>query len=239
MINSRKMPTHFDRLPVELLHAIFQFMSNCDIIWSFFGISPYLNAMLYDYSWNRLNFQSISKNRFDFICNHLDPERIVCLTLSDDLTTPGQIQLFFNRFNLQDFTNLRSLTFLSVTNEDINPILSDLPKLKQLTSLITGCRSSTPLSLGQILNQLKYLENLSVSHGDIFDHNVTLPLHNLKVLNAGICDFLELRRLQVIVPSLISLKINLQAKHQLRLLSYKHIWSSLERLDLTLNGKIY
>ncbi|CAF5086528.1 unnamed protein product, partial [Rotaria socialis] len=39
----------------------------------------------------------------------------------------------------------------------------------------------------------------------------------------------------MIVPALISLKINLQANHQLQLLSDSDIWSSLQRLDLTLN----
>ncbi|CAF3814433.1 unnamed protein product [Rotaria sordida] len=229
------MPTYFDRLPVELLYMIFQFMSNCDVIWSFFDVSPYLNAVLNNYNWHKLNFKSISKIHFDFICNHLNLHKIISLTLSDDLKTPGQVQLFFNRFNLQDFINLRSLTFLSITNEDIYPILFNLPKLKYLTSLITECRSSQPLLLGQILTQLKSLENLSVSHGDIFDHNVALPLRNLKVLHAGTCNFLELRRLQMIVPSLVSLKINLQANHQLQLLSDFDIWSSLERLNLTLN----
>ncbi len=231
------MTTYLDYLPVELLHMIFEFMTNYDVIWSFFNLSPYLNSILNNYSWPMLNFQSISKFYFDFICNHLDKERLLSLTLSDDLKTPGQVQLFFNRFQLRDFINLHSLTLLSITNEDIDPILSDLSKLKYLRSLFTECRTSQPLLLGQILNQLKSLENLSISHGDIFDHNVLFPLHNLKILNAGICNFLELRRLQIIVPSLISLKINLQANHQLQLLTDTNIWLSLERLDLTLNGK--
>lgn len=231
------MTTYFDYLPVELLHMIFEFMSNCDIIWSFFNLSPYLNSVLNNYSWYKLNFQSISKYHFDFICNYLDNEKILSLTLSNDFKTPGQIQLFFNRFYLRDFINLHSLTLLSITNDDIHPILSDLPKLKYLVSLFTECRSSQPLLLGQILNQLKSLEKLSVSYGDIFDHNVSVPLHKLKVLHGGTCNFLELRRLQRIVPSLISLKINLQANHQLQLLADTNIWLSLERLNLTLNGK--
>jgi hypothetical protein len=231
------MTTYFDCLPVELLHMIFEFMSNNDVIWSFFNISPYLNAILNNYYFNKLNFPSISKCHFDFICNHLDSNKINSLILSNDETTPGQVQLFFNRFYLQDFINLHSLTLLSISNDDIRPILSDLPKLKYLNSLITTCRSTRPLFIGQILNQLKSLEALSISHGDIFDHNVSFPLHYLKILNAGNCNFLELRRLQMIVPSLISLEIILQANHQLQLLSSSDIWASLERLNLTLNGK--
>lgn len=231
------MTNYFDRFPVELLHIIFQYLSNCDVIWSFSDISTYVNDVLTNYNWQRLNFQSISKQRFDFICNRLNLTKITSLTLSDDITTPGQVRLFFSRFDLQELVNLRSLTLLSITNDDIYPILWDLPKLKYLTSLITECRSSEPLLLGQILNQLKSLQTLSVSYGDIFDHNVALPLRNLKVLNAGICNFLELRRLQRIVPSLISLKISLQAHHQLKLVSNSDIWSSLERLSLTLSRK--
>jgi hypothetical protein len=231
------MTTYFDYLPVELLHIIFEFLSNCDIIWSFFNLSPYLNSVLNNYHWFHFNFQSISKSRFDFICNHSNFERILSLTLSDNFQTPGQVRLFFTRFNLQNFLHLHSLTLLSITNNDLSFILSDLPKLTDLKRFITECRSSQPLLLGQILNQLKSLEHLSVSHGDIFDHTIAFPLHNLKILNAGLCDFLELRRLQLIVPSLIFLKINLQANHQLQLLENSKIWSLLERLDLTLNGK--
>jgi hypothetical protein len=231
------MTTYFDYLPVELLHIIFEFLSNCDIIWSFLNLSPYLNSVLNNYHWLHFNFQSISKCHFDFICNHLDFERISSLTLSDNFQTPGQVQLFFTRCHLRNFIHLHSLILLSITNDDLSFILSDLPRLTNLKRLITECRSSQPLLLGQILNQLKSLEYLTVSHGDIFDHNVAFPLHNLKILNAGLCDFLELRRLQLIVPSLISLKINLQANHQLQLLENSKIWSSLERLDMTLNGK--
>lgn len=216
---------------------IFKYISNDDILWSFSNLSPYINIVLDDYSWSTLNFQFISKYRFDFICHFLNVKKIFSLTLSNNFQTPGQIQLFFNRFQLRDFINLHTLSLLFVINEDIYPILFDLPKLKYLKSLFTLCRSSQPLLLGQILTQLKTLENLSISHGDIFDHTVLSPLHYLKILDGGICNFLELRRLQVIVPSLISLKINLQANHQLQLLEDSNIWVDLKRLHLTLNGK--
>ncbi|CAF3641448.1 unnamed protein product [Adineta steineri] len=231
------MTTYLDRLPVEILHMIFEFMSNSDVLWSFYNISPYLNAVLNHHHWHTLNFQSISKSRFDFICNHLELQRIISLTLSNDIKTPGQIQLFFSQFNLRDFINLHSLTLLSITYEEIYPILSDLSKLKHLTSLITTCRSSEPLLIGQTLTQLKSLKNLSISYGDIFDHNVTFPLHNLTILDAGTCNFLELRRLQWIVPSLVSLKIILEANHQLQLVSDTNGWSCLKRLNLTLKGE--
>jgi hypothetical protein len=234
------MTTYFDYLPVELLHLIFEYLSNCDIIWSFLNLSPYLNSVLNNYQYFQFNFQSIAKSRFDFICNHWNFEKIRSLILSDNFQTPGQVRLFFTRFPLRQFIHLHSLTLLSITNDDLSFILSDLPKLIDLKRFITECRSSHPLLLGQILIQLKSLEHLSVSHGDIFDHTVPFPLHNLKVLNAGLCDFLELRRLQVIVPSLTSLKIILQANHQLQLLENSNIWSLLKRLDLTLNGaKVY
>ena len=117
--------------------------------------SPYLNAVLNNYIWSTLNFQSISKCRFDFICNHLELERITSLTLSDDLKTPGQLQLFFNRFNLQDFINLRSLTLLSITNEDIYPILLDLPKLKYLKSLFTTMSNITTIITWSNIKSIK------------------------------------------------------------------------------------
>ncbi|UJR32961.1 hypothetical protein I4U23_020424 [Adineta vaga] len=231
------MSTHFDHLPVEILHMVFQYMSNNDVIRSFYNLSSYLNAVLNQYCLHTLNFQSTSKSCFDFLCDHLELSRILSLTLSDDIHTPYQVQLFFNRFKLRDFINLQSLRLLSITNEDIYLIRSDLSELRYLTSLFTSSRLSQTLLLGKILNQMKVLNNLSISYGDIFDHSVTFPLHNLKILDAGICNFLELRRLKRIVPSLISLKIILQANHQLNLVSDINIWTQLERLDLTLKDE--
>lgn len=233
------MTTYFDYIPVELLQMIFRYLSMDDITWSFRDLSPYLNSVLNQFNWFYVNFQSVSKHRFDFICKHLVIEQLHSLTLSDDFQTPGQVQLFFTRFALRDLINLQSLTLQTITNDDLSLILSDLPKLDKLKRLITTCRSEKPLFLGQILTQLTSLEHLSVSHGDIFDHSVASPLHHLKILDAGFCNFLELCRLQFIVPSLISLTINLQANHQLQLLENSKNWSSLEQLNVTLYGKIF
>lgn len=230
------MTTFFDYLPVELLQLIFRYLSTDDVLWSFLDLSPYLNAILNQFICFYVDFQSVSKYRFDFICKHVIIEQLHSLILSDDFQTPGQVQLFFTRFHLRDLINLQSLTLRAITNDDLSLILPDLPKLNQLKRLITTCRSENPLFLGSVLNQLKSLEHLSVSHGDIFDHSVASPLHHLKILNAGFCSFLELCRLQFIVPSLISLTINLQANHQLHLLENSKIWSSLEQLNLMLDG---
>ncbi|CAF0913349.1 unnamed protein product [Adineta ricciae] len=232
------MLTYFDHLPVEILHMVFQYMSNSDVFYSFDALSPYINAVLNEYCSRTIDLRCISKSRFDFICNHLDLSRIISLTLSNDDHTPQQVQLFFTRFRLEDFLNLQSLTLLSITNEEIRLILSDLSKLRHLSSLLTTSRSAEPLLLGQTLTHMFALKNLSIPYGDIFDHNVAFPLHGLNVLDAGICNFLELRRLQRIVPSLVSLKIILKANHQLQLLADVNIWAQLERLDLTLQNKM-
>ena len=231
------MTTFFDDLPIELLHMIFQYLSTDDVIWTFLHLSPYLNSILNQSSWFYVDFQCASKSRFDFICKYLAVEQLHSLTLSDDFQTPGQVQLFFTHFRLRDLLNLQSLTLRAITNDDLALILSDLPKLNKLKRLITTCRSRQPLFLGQMLNQLKSLEHLSVSHGDIFDHSIASPLHHLKVLNAGFCTFLELCRLQFMAPSLTSLTIHLQANHQLQLLENSKIWSSLQQLNLMLDGK--
>ena len=232
------MVTYLDRLPVELLQTIFQYMTSCDIFWAFHSISPYVNTVVEDVRLGKLDFHSVSKQCFDLVCDHVNVERLLSLTLSEDTDTPGQIELFFSRFSLREMNHLRSLTFLFITNRDLSLILDDLPQLKCLHSLVATSRSSECLRLGQTLNLMGALRNLSLTYGDIFDHSVPTPLQHLQVLNAGYCHFLELRRLQVIVPSLVSLTIVLQANHQLQLLEYAHSWSlSLKRLHLKLVGK--
>lgn len=232
------MPTYFDRLPVELLHTIFQYLTHCDAVCSFYDISSYVNEVVEDFCWSQMDFRSVSKDRFDLVCEHLDVRRLASLTLSEDLDTPGQVELFFARFPLREIINLRSLTLLSVTNYDLSFILDDLTQLEYLHSLFATSRSSEYLRFGRRLNLMRTLRNLSVSFGDMFDHSVPTPLHTVQVLNTGYCHFLELRRLQAVVPSLHSLTIVLQANHQLQLSENAHPWSlSLKRLHLTLVGK--
>ena len=232
------MTTYFDRLPVELLHTIFQYMTHCDTVWSCYGISSYVNEVVEDFCWSQMNLRSVPKDCFDLVCDHLDVQRLTSLILSEDVDTPGQVALFFTRFPLREIINLRSLTLLSVTNHELSLILDDLPQLEYLHSLFATSRSSEYLRFGQRLNLMRTPCSLSISFGDMFDHSVPTPLHTIRVLNAGYCHFLELRRLQAVVPSLVSLTIVLQANHQLQLLENAHPWSlSLKRLHLTLCGK--
>lgn len=94
----------FDLLPVELLHSIFIYFSAQDILYSFLNASDRLNAILPAYPSYRLNLKSITKVDFDLICSHIKPDPVLSLTLSDADDTPGESELFFSHFHIEQFT---------------------------------------------------------------------------------------------------------------------------------------
>jgi hypothetical protein len=122
----------FDRLPVELLHAIFHYFSASELLFTFHNVNDYINATLRSYTNYQLNFKSISMSRFRHICRHVQPGQVVSLTLSDADDTTGQSELFFSHFRIEQFIRLRSLTLIEIEFTSLKSIFANLHKLRQL-----------------------------------------------------------------------------------------------------------
>jgi hypothetical protein len=100
---------YFDRLPIELIHEVFSYLSCHQIIQSFYSLSNHLNNIIRNYDYFYLDFSSdeIRKKEFDLICLLIHPKQIIGLKF-------GQ-----NRFNLieeylnrkETFSRLRSFYF--------------------------------------------------------------------------------------------------------------------------------
>ncbi|CAF1437116.1 unnamed protein product [Adineta ricciae] len=84
---------------------------------------------------HRINFQSIRKSTFHLICQSILPERIFSLVLSDQNDTCGQSKFFLSHFQIEQFTNLRSIKLIKLEHESLCRLLPNLFKLKQLQSL--------------------------------------------------------------------------------------------------------
>jgi hypothetical protein len=125
----------FDQLPVELLHSLFVYFSTHEIVFTFDGVSNYVNDVLRTYSTWQLNFKSIRRDHFDLICRYIQPENVISLTLSDDIDTPGQSELFFRRFRIEQFSRLQSLALIKMEAHSLVLIFSDIHKLEKLRSL--------------------------------------------------------------------------------------------------------
>lgn len=123
-----------DHLPIELLYTIFPYFSTHELLFTFDGISDYVNDVLRSYSTWQLNFKSIRKDHFDRICGYIQPQNVISLTLSDDIDTPGLSELFFRRFRMKQFRRLQSLTLMKIEAHSMVLIFSNIHKLENLRS---------------------------------------------------------------------------------------------------------
>ncbi|CAF3711202.1 unnamed protein product [Rotaria sordida] len=167
-------------LPVEILYHIIDYLDISTIFLSFSNVCTYLRIISKTYNHYQFDFRSISKTKFHYIYQLIQPENILSLTLSDENKTPGEIRLFFSSFNIDQFTRLLSLTLLEIDEDDLNKILHE-----NITSTITSlvinwreshCPSQTTLtSLSSILNRLK-LRKLELKTGSYAIEEMLWPV---------------------------------------------------------------
>lgn len=115
---------------------IFDYLSTYEILHGFLQISSYLKRVITTYNKYQLNFCSIIKSQFDFICHHIDCNNVVSLTISDGADTPGQSTFFLSLFNLEQFyTTLRSLLLMNL-NENSLRLRSIIERVHMFTHLL-------------------------------------------------------------------------------------------------------
>lgn len=213
-----------DRLPVGLLHSLFTYFLAHQLLFSFSEVSDYVNTALISYAAYQMDLKSIRRVDFDFVCRRIRPEQIISLILSDDHDTPGQTELFFSRFRLEEFTHLRSLTLNKIEFESLECILVNLDKLKQLKSLSFNndiFRSKHPLRFrddSDACNQMNLLLSNSLSlifpqldrlHLNMHVDFRKIRLSNLRHLKLERCFIDDLNPIFQNVPQLKSLDVGL------------------------------
>jgi hypothetical protein len=205
------MPCMLDNFPWELLHTIFDFLEVIDLLRAFVDVSPYLNTIFNSYSRIQLNFKSMKKSTFYFICENIHPDQIQSLVLSDGEHTPGQIKLFMSLQPLIQFINLQ---YISIYNaSDVNLLglmLSHLENHLQIRSLsidgysmaIGKTRSRSITQILTSLPSLKYLTFMDSSPLTTFRQ----PLTELTHLTISSCALDDLRIILHWVPNLVYLQ---------------------------------
>ena len=128
--------SRLDDLPVELFHNIFHHLSAYEIFYAFTNVTPYIDSLLNTYGYYRLKFKTIRRNHFDLVCQRIIPDQVIALTLSDDNDTPGLIDLFLSRFQLDQFTRLQALKLMEIRLDCSENIISQMTPLKHLRSFI-------------------------------------------------------------------------------------------------------
>ncbi|CAF5047685.1 unnamed protein product, partial [Rotaria sp. Silwood1] len=167
----------------------------------------YLDATLVSYDRYILNFHSVLKSHFDVTCDYIQPDRVISLTLSDgdDDGALGQSELFFSRFNIEQFIHLRSFDMSSMNNDTCKK-LSQLYKLKYLSSLELPrlfqpyCKDFD-IAVGKILPQLNQLMVYNTYY--LLDNSFS-NLHHLILKH---CNCYQLSTIFKLMPNLYSLDI--------------------------------
>jgi hypothetical protein len=184
-----------DVLPVELLHALFMYFLSHEIIFTFSDVSDYLDTVLLSYPVYCLNFKSIRRPDFELVCRRVQPEHVLSLTISDNDDTPGQSELFLNRFCIEQFTQLRSLTLTKIEHQSAESLLSHLSKLKHLRSFSFDSKIvEDKYWIGTIndSNESSKLNSLLLSAYD----QLSPQLHRLYLNNVIMFESVSFRRLQ-------------------------------------------
>ncbi|CAF1332468.1 unnamed protein product, partial [Rotaria sordida] len=141
-----------------------------------------LNDAIKSYSNYRLNFKSILRSNFDLICQHILPNQVKALILSDDQHTPGQSQLFLSHFQIDEFINLQSLTLIEIEKKSLEIINEHLYKLNRLRSFLFKSEINILFSMSFV--NLRRLE-LSQCSLNLLE-NICLTTPWLKTLNVAI-----------------------------------------------------
>jgi len=122
-----------DLFPNELLYELFEYLTTYNILYAFKGLNKRIDKVLGRYAKYDLNFKSWPKSKFDFICQSIRPEQVRSLILSDGNDTCRQIHLFLGLFYIRQFINLKSLTLIEITEQDLNKVVTKFNLLSKLS----------------------------------------------------------------------------------------------------------
>jgi hypothetical protein len=239
-----------DYLPVELIHHLLNYFTAHEIFYTFINVTPYLDAVLVAYSNYKVNFKSITRINFDLVCQHITPDQVIALTLSDNEYTPGLMELFLSRFQIDQFTRLQALQLIEIGPDFWENIMTKLVQLKNVRafSFFPSNRNDpwvfnlpgnelTPLDkslFGIYAPVLPQLHQLRLCHGDFLKSTQFPHLHHL-ILERSSVDIMK--HICSTAPQLQSLETNFSDD----VLTTELIppMSHLNRLILRIDGKIF
>ena len=208
------MPCMLDSLPWDILHTIFDHLDALNLLHAFVDVNAHLNTIIHSYSRIQLNFKSIKKSIFYYICERIQPEQVQSLILSNDKDTPGQIKLFMSLLPLIKFHNLQYLTIHQVDDANLfSLMLSHMENNPNLYSLsVTGSpiaiSKKTGRSITEVLSSLPCLTYLTFMESSPL---ITLrqPLSQLTHLTINSCALNDLPIIFRWIPNLIYLHVSI------------------------------
>ena len=160
---------NLESLPNEILLDIFECLDGFDLLHGFSCLNSRFNLLLYkQFHGYNFNFQSISKRKFDIICQQYLPliaNQVNHLHLYNNDNTPQQIELFFSYIpSISIFTHLRSLRlFYFDSYQRLIQIIDECYHLNNLThlNLTYDCCLHDQVDFQLIMNKIWSLSKLT------------------------------------------------------------------------------
>ncbi|CAF1153053.1 unnamed protein product [Rotaria sordida] len=179
------MNSSFESLSIELLFELFDYLSPFDLFRIFINLNNRLNAIVYSYPL-RLDFRSICRSKFDFICRHLQPKQVISLILCDEYI-PDRVKLFLNHFPhfKEQFLQLQSITLIeaeTITFIDLPASVSSLSiRIYDVDDYYYENYISKILS-----QQAKVLTHLKIDSKDLYDLiDIHFPALTYLIISGG------------------------------------------------------
>jgi hypothetical protein len=202
------MPT-LDNLPVELIYHILDRLDTNTIFTSLYNVCKRLNLILQTYDQYKLNLKSISMPYFHHICSLIRPQQIVSLILSDGNETVGLVKLFLEKFSIESFQRLRSLTLINIDdNEQMIRIFLSITDQLQILSIenSTEIYDDAVMDILMMIIEKQSLEKLSldIARTRILNPSIIWPmrcfLNEIKL--TGLCNISLFRHILLSAPNL-------------------------------------
>ena len=223
-----------DLFPIEIIDMIFEYLSINDIISGFFNVTPYINQIISNYQFYKINFESISKYKFDIICQHIQGHQMKSLILNDGDDTPNQSNLFLSLFKIDDLAvHLSHLSLIDLNTQSMELILKNINKFQRLSSLKIINNNNT-IESAQLSLIYPQLNRLNISSEYYFSNLVFMT--NLKhLILSTSCTYNQFQMLLAHCSKLVSLNFILNKDLQENI---SNIYLNLKRLIINISSQV-
>ena len=201
-------PMTFESMPDEIFLEIFDYISGCDLIYSFYNLNRRFNSIIHGIR-VYLNLSCVQQKKFLFTCHYILPKfsRQICsIKLSNKPTIDG-INYYLEESKYLQQEQVKTLILTEPTIEQLIKLLSYFPFLKTLVIKTTDylvipieyisdslriCRISNcqiDLSSLDISKKIYFIEELNIKMSDI--NNLFILLYSMIYLKRLTCHISE------------------------------------------------
>ena len=176
---------NFERLPNELLCAVFDYLHAIDLFHTFYGLNERFNQLLIQFPAHHVDFRGVSRVHCTHFCRQYLPRilpEVHSLYLSNGDSTAGLAEDFIaHGFTLDQFVQLRTLILESISSvTTANQMMFQYTHLSHLTILrLIDCKDAYADGLLNRIWSLSSLKSYTAPFTTIFNEPLIEELTNV------------------------------------------------------------